>query len=147
MNTQNAALHPYERVSVLSTSCRDTATKKDRGLVRRTDGRSRTKSLSLKGGLFRISFVIFIVMFFCVAGILNITAEGSEKMVGKQYKSIQIEEGDTLWSIALDYNDESLSDCSIEEYIDDIMKINNLVRDDKITSGNYIIVPIYVIQN
>ncbi len=106
--------------------------------------RSRRSRSVINNRLFRISFVAFLAVFICVAGILSITAKGSERPVQKQYKSIQIEEGDTLWSIALEYNDSNLSKNSTSEYIDDILHINNLVRDDKITAGNYIIVPVYV---
>ncbi len=109
-----------------------------------TRRRARRSRGIINNRLFRISFVAFLAVFICVAGILSITAKGSERPVQKQYKSIQIEEGDTLWSIALEYNDSNLSKNSTSEYIDDILHINNLVRDDKITAGNYIIVPVYV---
>lgn len=131
-----------------TTYNRCTSTRRDSSTVRRTDGRrNKRQSSIINSKLFKISFMAFLVLFICVAGILNITAEGSEKSVQKQYKSIQIQEGDTLWSIALEYNDEALSNDSTEEYIEDIKSINNLVRDDKITAGNYIIVPIYIAEN
>ena len=112
--------------------------------IRRKKNRKTSRHLNSK--LFKLSFVGFLALFICVAGILNITAKGGEKPVMKQYKSVQIEEGDTLWSIALQYNDSSLSKSTTSQYIDDILNINNLVRDDNITAGNYIIVPIYVAQ-
>ena len=111
---------------------------------RRTRGCAR-KSTIINDKLFKVSFITFFVIFICVAGILKITAEGSNNPVNTQYLSIQIEEGDTLWELAVEYNDESISNLSIKEYIEDIKSINNLVRDDKITAGNYVIVPIYTI--
>ncbi|MBQ9700626.1 MAG: LysM peptidoglycan-binding domain-containing protein [Lachnospiraceae bacterium] len=108
--------------------------------------RSRRRRSIINKKLFRLSFVAFLIVFLCVAGILSITAQGSERPVQKQFRSIQIEEGDTLWSIAMEYNDSKLSKNTTSEYIDDILDINNLVRDDKITAGNYIIVPVYVVQ-
>lgn len=137
MNTQNTSR---------TTAYRHAATGRNMRTVRCADGRRKRRSV-INSKLFRVSFVAFLVLFICVAGILNITAEGSNAPVKRQYKSIQIEEGDTLWSIALEYNDEALSNDSTEEYIEDIMSINNLVRDDKITEGNYIIVPVYVMEN
>lgn len=137
MNTQNARG---------TTAHRQLIAGRNMGTVRRADGRSKRHSV-INNKLFRISFVAFIVLFICVAGILNITAEGSNKPASKQYKSIQIAEGDTLWSIALEYNDEALSNDSTEEYIEDIKAINNLSRGDKITAGNYIIVPVYIMEN
>lgn len=137
MNTQNARR---------ATAHREIIAGRNMSTVRRADGRSRRHSV-INNKLFRISFVAFIVLFICVAGILNITAEGSNKPASKQYKSIQIVEGDTLWSIALEYNDEALSNDSTEEYIEDIKAINNLAGGDKITAGNYIIVPVYSMEN
>ena len=137
MNTQNARR---------ATAHREIIAGRNMSTVRRADGRSRRHSV-INNKLFRISFVAFIVLFICVAGILNITAEGSNKPASKQYKSIQIVEGDTLWSIALEYNDEALSNDSTEEYIEDIKAINNLAGGDKITAGNYIIVPVYIMEN
>jgi len=106
---------------------------------------NRRKQNIFNSRLFRLSFMAFLVLFICIAGIMKVTAIGSEKPIQKQYKSIQIEEGDTLWDIAMEYNDSSLSKCSTTEYIDDMKTINNLVRDDKITAGNYIIVPVYIV--
>ena len=137
MNTQNTSR---------TTAYRHAATGRNMRTVRSADGRRKRRSV-INNKLFRISFVAFLVLFICVAGILNITAEGSDANVQRQYKSVKIEDGDTLWSIALEYNDEALSNDSTEEYIEDIMSINNLVRDDKITEGNYIIVPVYVMEN
>ena len=138
MNTQNT-----RKVTAYN---RSSATRGYRSTVRRTDGRVRRQSGIINSKLFKISFMVFFAIFLCVAGILNITAEGSDRPVQKQYKSIQIEEGDTLWSIAIEYNDEALSNDSTNEYIEDIKSINNLVRDDKITAGNYIIVPVYTVE-
>lgn len=135
MNTQNA-----ERTANIRTSFN-----RQHKNVRCTDGRILPHSL-ISSKLFKMSFIIFAAIFFCVAGILNITAEGSEEPVEKQYKSIQIEEGDTLWSIAMEYNDVALSKNSTEDYIEEVLSINNLVRDDKIIAGNYLIVPVYVLD-
>lgn len=55
----------------------------------------------------------------------------------KNYMSIEINSGDTLWSIAEEY----ATDCgeSIPEYIENIKDINHMVSDN-ITSGNYLII-------
>lgn len=142
MRTQNTGRVAYKnhlRVNHDTSRCH--------GVVDSADGRRLRHSFLLNNKLFKISFIAFVVLFFCVAGILNITAEGSERAVEKQYRSVQVEEGDTLWSIALEYNDEELSKSSTKDYIEDVVSINNLVRDDKITAGNYIIVPVYVVED
>jgi len=62
----------------------------------------------------------------------------------KYYKSIRIEAGDTLWTIA----DEYIEDFNIDktEYIKEICKINNICEDE-ISSGDYIIVAYYSKDN
>jgi cell division protein YceG involved in septum cleavage len=59
-----------------------------------------------------------------------------EKMV----KSVKIESGDTLWSIANDYMTKEYSDITL--YIEEIKRSNGLA-DDTIHEGHYIIVPYY----
>lgn len=44
------------------------------------------------------------------------------------YKSIELEPGDTLWSIAEEYMPESYG--SVQEYIDELKDINGLDGDD-----------------
>jgi LysM repeat protein len=55
----------------------------------------------------------------------------------KRYKSVMLQEGDTLWGIAEEYMDESYS--SIEEYIIELKKINNL-DSDEIHEGSYLMI-------
>jgi len=58
----------------------------------------------------------------------------------KYYKSICIEEGDTLWDIAEEYIVGT--DMSHDEYIREICELNNICKDD-IHAGEYIIVSYY----
>lgn len=95
--------------------------------------------------VFKLSFFAFVVIFASLATILSVTASNSVNNVEKQYKSILIDEGDTLWNIAQEHNNQTLSCISNSEYIEDIMSINN-ISGDNITAGNYIIVPIYVAE-
>lgn len=59
----------------------------------------------------------------------------------KYFTSIQVEEGDTLWSIAEEYGDE-LHYTSNKEYINEVKMMNKL-RSDEIVSGQYLIIPYY----
>lgn len=59
----------------------------------------------------------------------------------KLYKSIQINSGDTLWSIAKEYTDQNYQ--SVEEYMDELVKINHL-STDLIVEGQYLTVVYYV---
>ncbi len=58
----------------------------------------------------------------------------------KYYKSVRVEYGDTLWTIA----DEYIQDLNIEktDYIAEICELNHISADD-IQAGEYIIVAYY----
>ncbi|MDO5293028.1 MAG: LysM peptidoglycan-binding domain-containing protein [bacterium] len=58
----------------------------------------------------------------------------------QQVKSIQIQEGDSLWSIAKE-NFSSEYD-SIDQYVKDIKECNN-ISSDTIHAGKYLIIPYY----
>lgn len=58
----------------------------------------------------------------------------------KTCTSIEIQPGDTLWSIAETYYTEECQ--NLRSYIDEIMKTNNMY-DDKLVSGRNLIVPYY----
>ena len=58
----------------------------------------------------------------------------------KYYTSIQIEKGDTLWSIADTYMTSEYD--SIQDYIREIKELNHLGPDD-IHAGQYLTIPYY----
>lgn len=88
-------------------------------------------------------FIAIIVIIIVSLGILLGTGinalASSDKPTGnyKYYKSICIEEGDTLWDIAEEYMDDSVM--NHDEYIREICELNNICKDD-IHAGEYIIV-------
>lgn len=62
----------------------------------------------------------------------------------KYYKSIEIERGDTLWSIANDHFDpDHYKD--LNDYVTEVKKLN-LLASDEIVAGNYVIVPYYALE-
>lgn len=63
-----------------------------------------------------------------------------EEQTYKYYTSVQINPGDTLWSIANTYY--AGSNMETAEYIKEIKRLNNLSTDN-ITSGQYITVIYY----
>lgn len=67
-------------------------------------------------------------------------------MTCKYYKSIMIEEGDTLWSIASQNLNDVNINITISAYIKEIMKMNGL-QSDRITAGMYLVIPYYSNDN
>ena len=86
--------------------------------------------------------VLTILVTFCIVT-QHVFAFSSNKRV-KTFMSIQIEEGDTLWSIAKTYRTEEYKD--IRAYIEEI-KTSNGIQSDVIHEGNYLIIPYYISED
>ena len=68
-------------------------------------------------------------------------SKASEKNASfKYYTSIEIEQGDTLWSIASEYISAEYD--SIQDYIEEVKELNQLGPDD-IHAGQYLMIPYY----
>ncbi len=91
-------------------------------------------------GLVIILIIIVLTVIFTTK---TATATNSNKRV-KQVTSVQIQKGDTLWSIASRYMSCEYKD--LNEYVEEIMLSNGLTSE-KIHAGNYIIVPYYTDTN
>lgn len=84
--------------------------------------------------------LLFVVVLLSVAFITKtVTAQRSAER-SKLIVSVEIEKGDTLWSIASEYMSDEYDD--MNEYITEIKATNGMVSDD-IHIGNYIVVPYY----
>ncbi len=70
----------------------------------------------------------------------NASAETTSIDTHKFFTSIEVKEGDTLWSIATKYISPEYQ--NINTYIDELKQMNNL-KDDTIHAGNCIIVSYY----
>lgn len=66
--------------------------------------------------------------------------EANQQLGDIQYKVIEIEKGDSLWSIAKANMNPGFDD--IYDYIHEVKRCNQL-GSDKITAGNYLLVPYY----
>ena len=109
----------------------------------RTTRNHNNNRSSIRLSRVKVSFFVFIIIFICFTAIQGVSAVNSVKSVEKQYRSILIADGDTLWDIADKHNDKHLSDLTNKEYIKEIENINK-INSDNITAGNYIIVPVYI---
>ena len=63
----------------------------------------------------------------------------------KCYTCISVESGDSLWNIADEYMTDEYS--STQEYIDEVVSINNLTNASSITAGTNLLIPYYEVTN
>lgn len=74
--------------------------------------------------------------------ILNVMAEEPESpMITRYYKSIMIEEGDSLWSISQTYNTDYYLDT--QTYIKELKAMNSLLHDT-IHAGQYLTIVYFI---
>lgn len=94
---------------------------------------------------FAFCFVLTCILSVFIAGIFsfksNALTEDAE-MKYKYYTQITVSQGDTLWSIADTYMDDTMYS-SKSEYIKELKSINHLNCFGDIQSGQEIIVPYY----
>lgn len=102
----------------------------------------RIYSKKRREGILCLSTVcfIFILVLGCFFIHSNTVNAKENSNATKYYTSVYIEPGDTLTSIAKEYQTSEYSD--LLEYIEEIKYINNL-HSDKITAGCYLVVPYY----
>ncbi len=92
------------------------------------------------------AIVLFmVVLFLIVLFVLPERTAAAGNSTGGTYKitSVQIEEGDSLWSLASEYYTDEFS--SIRAYITEIKRMNGLTSDVLYT-GNYILIPHFVTE-
>lgn len=85
-----------------------------------------------------------LVVFILSVSYLSMTtkaAEENDKVAYKYFKSVTVEYGDSLWTIADEYCDLSKYDAK-QEYINEVARINHL-SDGKILAGMSLIIPYY----
>lgn len=84
--------------------------------------------------------VCLTVVVSCTGDVFMSNAKAAADGCGyKYYKSIRIESGDTLWSIATKYKPAGGNTISL---VEEIKRMNGL-SNERITAGNYLIVPYY----
>ena len=92
------------------------------------------------------------IVFACVSGfaLLSLivfffgafTSRASESEPSyKYYTSIEVEEGDSLWSIADKYITDEYR--NTQQYVDEVSKLNHLSDDDIIHAGEHLTIPYY----
>lgn len=87
---------------------------------------------------------LVITLSLSMSSFLSSAKDDSSPTYYKYYKSITIESGDTLWSIAQEYMDDEHY-ASVNDYINDVKQINAL-KSNGITYGEHLIVPYYAVR-
>lgn len=80
--------------------------------------------------------IIALILIVSISGFTKVTSGSTEKKT-IYYKSIEVVEGDTLWSIAEEYS--KTLDVSLKDYITELKKMNSL-DSDTIRKGYFIVV-------
>lgn len=88
----------------------------------------------------QLVIVVSVIVVILCSAFVSIKAKGSDATGCKYFTTIQIEEGDSLWSIAHTYFSSDYSD--YKEYINEVKSINNM-EDDNVKKGSYLVIPYY----
>lgn len=109
----------------------------------------KRKTVVLKKKIIATMIAVVVVLFgsFLFGNLLTTNAKGNttESPVNyKYYKSIEIQQGDTLWSLAKRYMSKEET-ASVQKYIADVKKINTM-NSDNIQAGQYLTIIYYDTQ-
>lgn len=106
---------------------------------RRTSDTGRLSGTSIRwiGGA-----MIMVVLIITISLLINKTVSSASvhQPAEKCYRSVEIESGDSLWSIARQYYTSDWKD--LESYIEEIKQFNG-ISNDTIQAGGYLAVPYY----
>ncbi len=100
----------------------------------------RERELRRKYLFAALSFVVILV---CVFSLKSITSKAVDEsdIIYKYFKTYEVANDDTLWSIAKEHIDYEYYD-DVNEYIDEVVSINHL-NGDTILYGQSIIIPYF----
>ncbi len=106
----------------------------------------REKELKRHIMLLGLSLILFVIVAVLLFSTKSEASDGSEAVLYKYYRSVQVNSGDTLWSISMDYEENGY--LSSKEFLSELKFINNCDENSSLKSGNFIIVPYYdVLKN
>lgn len=90
-----------------------------------------------------LAMILLITIGSIIFGSIFLSAQANAEESGieyKYYKSIVIQDGDTLWNVAKEYQADKYG--NTQEYIDELMELNNL-SSDTIHEGQHLMVVYY----
>lgn len=104
-------------------------------MIRNTYKKIENKTFGLQ-----LAMVLSSVLVILLCILISIKTDANISTGYKYYTTIQVEEGDSLWSIAETYYSPDYSDYN--EYIAEVKSINNM-NNDNIKKGSYLVIPYY----
>lgn len=108
---------------------------------RRADAKKNTKYRTSSVTKFFITVMVIAaaicIILFSNRSVTNADESGNAVVLTKYYKTITIEPGDTLWSIAKEYKSGAYK--TTQDYVDELISMNHL-HSDAITSGQKLVV-------
>lgn len=87
-----------------------------------------------------LTILLIMTLSLCVLGGMSHVSADERIRYDKSFISIELQDGDTLSSIAEEY---ALSPSEYRSYIAEVKSINNL-KSDTIHSGCYLMIPVYM---
>lgn len=88
-------------------------------------------------------FILTLLIAFFLIGNSIITFAGakSNRDLHKYYTSIQLQKGDSLWSLASEYAPKGI--ISRKEFISEVCRINGISENNTLHSGDYLVISYY----
>lgn len=88
-------------------------------------------------------FILTLLIAFFLIGNNIITFAGakSNQNLHKYYTSIQLQKGDSLWSLASEYAPEGI--ISRKKFISEVCRINGISENNTLHSGDYLVISYY----
>lgn len=87
------------------------------------------------------ALILSIVIVFSISGLVTNARSTNDHPEYKYFMSYELEQGDSLWTIASEYYDEHYE--SLEDYMDEICIINSISTDTNLIAGSHLIIPYY----
>lgn len=100
----------------------------------------RIRQLRRRFFLVILTVVLILLLTVSYHAILSEATTKDKEISYKYYTSIEIQYGDSLWTLAGEYAGEEYK--SAEDYVHEVMQINHL-REENLIAGQYLIVPYY----
>ena len=103
----------------------------------------RIKQLRRRIFMFVLTVVLVLTMTISYGAILSEATTKDDVVYYKYYTSIEVQYGDSLWSIADEYASEQYA--SRKEYINEVKEINHL-KEEALVAGQYLVIPYYSLE-